>query len=65
MCDQVVSKEPFMSKYYLDRYKTEVMWNKAVDTFQPTSKFVSDWFVTNKILEKLDNFVMMTEFLLT
>ena len=54
MCDKVVFKEPFMSKYYLDRYKTQVICGKTVDTFLPTSKFVSDRFGTNKILEKLD-----------
>ena len=29
------------------------MCNKAIDNFLPTLKFVPDWFVTSKILEKL------------
>ena len=48
MCDKLVSKEPFMRKYYLDRYKTQQMFDKAVDACLPASKFVSNWFVTNK-----------------
>ena len=31
---------------------------KAVDTFLPTSKFVLDWFVANKMIEKPDNTVI-------
>ena len=51
MYDKVVFKEPFMLKYCLDRYKTQKICDKAV-VFLPTLKFVSDWFVTNKMLEK-------------
>ena len=47
--DKVVSKEPFILKYCLDRC------DKAVDAFLPTLKIVLDWFVTNKTLEKLDD----------
>ena len=42
-----------MLKYYLDRYKTQKMCDKAVDAFLPTLKYVFDWFITNKMLEKL------------
>ena len=31
------------------------MCDKAVDDFLPALKFVPDWFVTNKMLEKLDD----------
>ena len=31
------------------------MCDKAVDSYAPSLKFVPDWFVTNKIIEKLDN----------
>ena len=61
MCDKVVSKESFMSKYCLDRYKTRVICGKTVDTFLPTLEFVSDRFGTNKILEKLDNVVIFND----
>ena len=36
MCDKILSKEPFMLKYCLDRYKTQEVCNKAFDTFLPT-----------------------------
>ena len=48
MCDKIVSKDHFKLKYYLDRYKTHEMWDKAVDAFLPTLKFVPDWSVTKK-----------------
>ena len=47
---KVVSKEPFMLKYCLDKYKTQEMCDKAVDAFLPALKFVPDWFVTKKII---------------
>ena len=63
MCHKIVFKEPFMSKYSLDKYKTQVMGDKTVDNFLPTSKFVSDSFGTNEILEKLDNVVIFNDYL--
>ena len=42
MCDKVVSKDPFMLKYGLDRYKTQEMYNKTVDGLLPTLEFVHD-----------------------
>ena len=49
---EAVSKEHFTLKFCLDRYRAELIPDQAVDTFLPTSKFVSDRFVTNRILEK-------------
>ena len=46
MCDKVVSKESFMLKYCLNRYNTQKTCHKVV-------RFVPDWFVTNKMLQKL------------
>ena len=37
------------------------MCYKAVDTFLPTAKFVPDWFVANKMLEKPDNAVISND----
>ena len=54
MCDKAVSKDPFVLKYCLDRYKSQEMRNKAVDAFLPTLKFVPDWFLASKMIEKLD-----------
>ena len=33
MCDKDVSKDPFMPKYCLDRYKTKKICVKLVDIF--------------------------------
>ena len=51
--DKVVSKNPFMVKYCLDRYNTQEMCDKTVDSFLPTLKFVPDWFVISNIIKKL------------
>ena len=48
-----VSKDPFMLKYCLDRYKAQEMCDKAVDDFVSRLKFVPDWFVTDKMIKKL------------
>ena len=55
MTVKVVSKESFILKNCLNRYKTQEMYDKTIDAFLPTLKFVPDWIVTNKILEKLGN----------
>ena len=44
-----------MLKYCLDRQKTQEMRGKAVDAFPPTLKFVPDWFLTRKMIKKLDD----------
>ena len=57
MFDKAVSKETFLLKYCIDRYKTQEVCDKSVDTCLPLLKIILDCFVTNKMLEKLDNFV--------
>ena len=47
--------EPLMLKYCLDAYKTQEICGKAVDACLPALQFVPDWFLTNKMLVKLDN----------
>ena len=44
-----------MLKYCLDRYNTQKIYNKAIDIFLPTLKFVTDSFVTSKMIKKLDD----------
>ena len=41
-----------MLKYCLDRYKTQVTWDEAVDNISRTLKFVPNWFVLSKIIVK-------------
>ena len=43
-----------MLKYGLDRYKNQEMYEKSVDVFLPTLKCVPDWFITCKMIKKLD-----------
>ena len=49
MCDKV------------DKYKTQEMWDKAVGFNLITLKFVSDWFVTKKMLEKIDDYLFSND----
>ena len=43
MCDRVVSKDLFMLKSCLDRYKTQKMYDKAVNDRLTSLKFIPDW----------------------
>ena len=37
------------------------MCDKAVDVCLPALEFVPDWFLTDKMLEKFDNFVFSND----
>ena len=50
MCDKIISKNPFMLKYYPDKYITQKMCVETVDDFLPTLNFVLDWFVRSKMI---------------
>ena len=54
-------KEPFILKYLFDRYKTQEMCDKAAYAFLPPLKFVPDCFVTNNMLEKLDDVIFSND----
>ena len=54
MCDKIVSGDLFMLKYFLDRYKTQEMCDKAADAFLPPLKFVPDWYVASMIKKLVD-----------
>ena len=51
-CDRVVSEDPFILIYYPDRYKSQKLCDETVDGCLAVLKFIPDWFVTSKILEK-------------
>ena len=53
MCDRAISEDPFMLIYCPNSYKTQRMCDKAVNDCMVASKFISDWFVTNKMIKKL------------
>ena len=48
-----------MSKYFLNRYNSQEMCDKAVDAYLPALKFVLDWLVANKMIKRLDNIVIL------
>ena len=50
-----------MLKYCIDNYKIQERCDKAVGTFPPTLKYVLDWFVTKRILGKLDDVVFSND----
>ena len=52
-CEIVVSKEPLMLKYCHDRYETQDMWDRVVDSYLLGLKFVPDWFVMSKMIKTL------------
>ena len=50
MCDKFVSKHLFLLNHCSRRYKTQIMFNKAVDTCLLSLKFVPDFFVMSNVL---------------
>lgn len=61
MCEKVVSKEPSMLKYHPDSYKTYKIYDKVVDAYVLALKFVPDWLITSKVIEKLDNAIFYND----
>ena len=53
LCERVVSKNPFMLENCRDRYQAPEMCDVAVDDLLPALKFVTDCFVTSKMIKKL------------
>ena len=43
----------FLIVYCPDKYKIQIMCDEAVDDCQSALKFISDWFVTSKMIKKL------------
>ena len=56
MCDKGVSKEPAMLKYCHDKYRTQEICDKAVDSYLQALNFLTDWSVTSKTVE---NFIIL------
>ena len=50
MCDRVVSEDPFLIVYCPDIYKTQRMYDEAVDDSLAALKLIPDWFDTSKII---------------
>ena len=54
-CVSVVSEDLFMMAYCPNKYKTQRMCNEAFDDCLAALKFIPDWFITSKMLEKSDS----------
>ena len=54
MCDRDVSENPFSVMYCPDKYKTQRMCDKAADDSLAALKLIPDWFVTSKMIKKLN-----------
>ena len=55
MSDKVFSKEPFPLKCCLHRCKTQDMCDKVVDLYLLILKFIPDWIIMCRMIEKHDN----------
>ena len=55
MCHRVVSEDAFMIIYCRDKYEIQRMYDGAVDDCLAVLKFITDWYVTSKILKNFDN----------
>ena len=55
MCDRVISEVSFSIGCVPDQYNTQKMCDKAADDYLAALKFVTDWFVTSKMLQKRNN----------
>ena len=51
MCASAVSEDPFMTVYFHNKYKTQRMYDDAVDDCLAALRFISDLFPTSKMLE--------------
>ena len=61
MCNKVVFEERFVLKYFLQRHEIQKLCDKAVDVCISALKFIPDWFVTNKMLQKVDDAVFSND----
>ena len=51
MCDRVIFENDFILLYFTGSYKTQKICDEAVDSLEAL-KFIPDWFVTSKKLQK-------------
>ena len=52
VCDRVVSEDLFLIVYYPDKYKSQIMYDEAVDDSLAALKLIPDWFVASKMIKK-------------
>ena len=51
MYDRIISDDPFSKGYADDIYKTQQMFDEAVNDCLAALKFVYDWFFTSKMIK--------------
>ena len=61
MCDEVISEDPFTRIYCTDRYKTQKMCDEAVDDCLAALKFIPNWLVRSKLLEKFEDALLAND----
>ena len=61
MFDKAVYRYFFAFSFVPDQNKTQIMCNEAVGDCLVTSKFISDWFITSKMLEKIDKALLVND----
>ena len=62
LCNKVVSEDLFVLKYCPYKHKAQEMCDKAIDFCLLGLKFVSDWFVRSKMIERIDNGVFSNDY---
>ena len=61
MGDRFVYEDPFMLIYCPDRYKTQKTCKEAVNDCLGALKFIPDWFVTSKMIEKFHDALLAND----
>ena len=61
LSDKIISEETFTLKYCNNKYKIQKICGKVVDSNLLASKFVPDWFVTSKMIEKFNSAVFSND----
>ena len=52
ICDRITFEDPFSIRYVREQYKTQQMYDEAVDYCLAVLKFVPDWIVASKMSKR-------------
>ena len=61
MCDSVGCEDPFIIVYCPDIYKTQRMCDQTIDDCLAALNFISNQFVTSKMLRKFDKVLLAAD----
>ena len=62
ICDRITFEDPFSIRYVRDQYKTQQMYDEAVDYCLAVLKFVPDWIVASKMSKRKEMDIFNTGF---